>query len=538
LIAILAITVFLSASSLCGADRQPASVNSAAIPPPFPGQPAFKHRGFYLHCGWAFNHPFAPRSWSRADFARMFELLRRMGLDTVMYWPQLEAIPAPISEPDAAELRNVRNIVSDARHAGLHCWLTLVPNLTSPSALAARPFAERNPYRHYQTVRLDDPKQVEPFLAHRNAMLRIVNNADAYVTIDGDPGGYAGAKPEDFLRVFLSDRAVLDADGVDSRHQMVVPWIWAGWGREAPLWQGDLTPFSKATMALLKQRLPEPWLMMPGRSHRDGWANGRVNVALAEELDVISRSVILCYEAIEFEPSPPAPVLQFDDIRRILREELRLAPKAYGVMGNAQQPIMVLPSLYLFARGSWDPSYLGQSDEQVLRDFASFLGGPAELLVPAWQCLSLKMDRLPKDLPDRLRRSRPTSEAAHCLPGGPDRYLGILAAQLESRIGLLEAVAQQAKDDDDCARRIADGAAALVNWWKVHHYVMDGEQTQGFAWPFVHHSQVAQLRDWANRNARDKQNVAAVAAKQLAQRKILNEPDALAIVKALFPLVK
>jgi hypothetical protein len=49
---------------------------------------------------------------------------------------------------------------------------------------------------------------------------------------------------------------------------------------------------------------------------------------------------------------------------------------------------------------------------------------------------------------------------------------------------------------------------------------------------------VAQLRDWANRNARDKQNVAAVAAKQLAQRKILNEPDALAIVKALFPLAK
>ena len=46
-------------------------------------------------------------------------------------------------------------------------------------------------------------------------MLKVVNNADAYVTIDGDPGGYPGAKPEDFLRVFLADRATLDEFGTD-----------------------------------------------------------------------------------------------------------------------------------------------------------------------------------------------------------------------------------------------------------------------------------------------------------------------------------
>jgi hypothetical protein len=82
------------------------------------------------------------------------------------------------------------------------------------------------------------------------AMLRIVNNSDAYVTIDGDPGSYAGAKPEDFLRVFVSDRATLDKHGVDPAHQMVVPWIWAGWGRTQPLWQGDLTPCSGALASL------------------------------------------------------------------------------------------------------------------------------------------------------------------------------------------------------------------------------------------------------------------------------------------------
>ena len=120
--------------------------------------------------------------------------------------------------------------------------------------------------------------------------------------------------------------------------------------------------------------------MLPGRCHKDGWGNGRISLALAEELGVIDRSMILCYEAIEFEPTPPASVLQFDHIRRILKEEIRLAPLTYGVMGNAQQPIMRLPNIYFFARGTWDPSYLDRSDDEVLRDCADFLGGPREEL--------------------------------------------------------------------------------------------------------------------------------------------------------------
>ena len=500
---------------------------------PFPGQPAFKQRGFYLHCGWAFDYPFAPRSWKRADFDKMFEFLRRMGFETVMYWPQIEAIPAPLSEQDAAELRNIRDIIGDARRNGLHCWFVQTPNLVSPAEIAQKPFIDRNPYRTYQTVRLDDPKQAEAFFAHRTAMLRIVNNADAYVTIDGDPGGYAGAKPEDFLKVFLSDRAAIDAHGTDPRQQMVVPWIWAGWGARVPPWQDDPKPFSKAEMSLLKQRLPEPWGMLLGRSHRDGWANGRVNIAAAEELGLIDRSMLLCYEAIEFEPAVPGAVLQFDNIRRNLKEELRLAPQAVGVMGNAQQPIMVLPNLYFFARGSWDPKYLDSRDERVLGDFADFLGGPAELLVPAWQCLTLPLDRLPKDLPEKLRAAQLTSAAARCLPGGPQRYLEILAAQAASRIGVLEAIDGPAKDDADCARRVADGTAAIVSWWKMHHYVFDGDRTQGFAWRFAQQDHAAKLKDWANRNARDKKAVTAAAAKQLAERKVFNESEAVSIVKNL-----
>ena len=41
-------------------------------------------------------------------------------------------------------------------------------------------------------------------------------------------------------------------------------------------------------------------------------------------VDLIEKSVLLCYEIIEFEPSPPAVVIQFDDIRRVSKEEFSL----------------------------------------------------------------------------------------------------------------------------------------------------------------------------------------------------------------------
>ena len=98
-------------------------------------------------------------------------------------------------------------------------------------------------------------------------------------------------------------------------------------------------------------------------------------------------------------------VIQFDDIRRILKQEASLLEKSRGVMGNAQQPIMALPNLFFFARATSDPGYLDRSDIDVLRDLAVFLGGDAELLVPAWQCLDLNLDSLPMDLAERLRGS-------------------------------------------------------------------------------------------------------------------------------------
>ena len=492
----------------------------------------FKHRGFYLHEGWLFEYPFAVRSWKREDFAAMYQLLERLGFDRVMNWPMFESIPAPLSDADAQAIRDYCRTIDDAHAAGLEFWLAQTANLTPPPSIAAKPWKQRNPYPVWKHVRLDDPAAAAAYFAHRRAMMAIANSADAYVTIDGDPGGYGGAQPREWLSVFLADRATLDARGTGPGKQRLIPWVWCGWGTEK-VWGGSpsnppeqIVPFVKAALETLATGMPEPWLLLPGRSNPPDRANGRVNIGLTAEAGLMPRSTLFLYEAIEYEPSIPGSKLQFADIRRMLRNEAPYAATADGVFGNAQQPVMVLPNLYFFARASADLSYLDTPDQEVLGDFADLLGGDRALLVPTWRCLELPLDQLPADLPDRLRKATLSGEAAAFIPGGPRRYLDILAAEVESRRGFLGAIAAPAGSSDEAAATLAAATRALVGWWRVHGYVNDGDEHTPFQWRFVRKDDVQALRKWAEVSVKDRQAVIAAAAHTLAAAGILDEEEA------------
>ncbi len=199
-------------------------------------------------------------------------------------------------------------------------------------------------------------------------------------------------------------------------------------------------------------------------------------------------------------------------------------PRAFSA--TAQQPVMVIPNLYLFARGAWEPAYLDQPDEKVLADLAALLGGPPELLVPAWSCLRMGLPQLPADLPARLRAARLQGKAAQFLPGGPQRYLDILARQVDSRRRLLEATAKPATSDDQAAAAVAAGTAALVEWWSMHRFVGDGSGQEPFQWTFAHGSQVDVLRQWCRTNVKEPSVVALRAAGLLAEQNVLPPPVA------------
>ena len=157
------------------------------------GAPGFEHCGLYVHGCWLYNYPFATHSWSHEDYDHMFRLLKLLGYDRVMLWPMMEGIPMPMSAEDAGALCAYRGIIEDAHQAGLECRSTQSV-CTTEQTIAEKPWLNRNFYAVRKDVRLDDPAQAEPWLQHEAAMVAILNNADAYVTIDSDPGGYPGRK--------------------------------------------------------------------------------------------------------------------------------------------------------------------------------------------------------------------------------------------------------------------------------------------------------------------------------------------------------
>lgn len=489
----------------------------------------FQRRGFYLHGSWVMTHPFAVRTWERADFAKMFRLLRQLGFNTVMLWPTPETAPIPLSEEDAATLRQFRGVIEDAHTAGLRCWLTYCPSVIARDDVRSLPWPQRSLYSSMETLRLTDEKIAAAYLNHRQKILRLLDNADGFVVIDGDPGGYPGAPIDEYVRILKSDqRAVPD--------KPVIPWIWSGWGREIKkggYWKAPVGPPVAVSLTRLKQQMGGAWELMPGRSHREGWANGRIPVALAEKTGLLDRSTIMCYEVIEFEPTPPAAVLQFELIRAVLREEGRLAGRARGVFGNAQQPLMVLPNLYYFARAAADLAYLDTPQDQVLTELARELGGDPAVLLPAWSCLERSLEQIPANLAMRVRSMKLDTDFAGNLPGGARRYLEILAAQVISRRQLLEAVADRPVKPEEAAASLAKGIGALLDWWQVHRYVGMGRFGDAFQWRFIHPTQVAVLRPHAKRCLAIGPEVANLGADLIGRRYALPRDSAARLIREL-----
>jgi hypothetical protein len=402
----------------------------------------------------------------------MFQLIKGFGYNTVMLFPCVEAVPAPISEADRQDLLKFRAIIDDAHKYGMEAWLVMC-TVTVPKEITAKPWLQRSFFTQMIIPNLDDPKEAEPFLKLRSDLISILNNADGYVTIDGDPGSYPGATPAAYVKVLVNDRQAIDRFGTHPKSQQVVPWIWAGWGIDNP-WTDPARrePFVMGSLDAIKQaqeRL-EPWELLPGRHAHDGYGAGRTNFEFIKKAGMLGRSTLCCYDAIEFEPSPPVAWVRFEDIRRILKQEMELSPGGRGWFGSAQTPLLALPNIYFYVRGAADPSYLDQPNEKVLTDLAELLGGPPNLLIPAWSCLRLGLDKLPADLPAQLRAAKLTGPAASHLPGGSSRYLDILATQVQVRIGLLQVCAQSPKSPEEAAAAIADGTKAIVEWWKLNHY--------------------------------------------------------------------
>ena len=278
--------------------------------------------------------------------------------------------------------------------------------------------------------------------------------------------------------------------------------------------RGAATCATGRELEVYKAAMKDGWELMPGRNGGE-YGCGRFNMGLAEKAGLMPYSTLMLYDSIEGEPSPPNTKLQFGDIRRALQQEMQYAGTARGCFGNCQTAILQLPNIYFFVRAVRDPGYRDKTDGAVLTDFAEFSGGPPELLVPAWSCLRLGLDRLPADLPAKLRKAELKGKAAQYLPGGPQSYLNILAAETDSHRRLLQACDGPAKSEQEAAQRIADGVKAIVDWWKFHRYTFDRDE-KVFRWEYVWGSESGVLFNWVRTNEHWP-NVARLAAKRIVR---------------------
>jgi hypothetical protein len=491
----------------------------------------FQRRGFYLHGSWVMEYPFSVRSWQRQDFDRMFHLLKHLGFTTVLLWLTPETAPMPLSDEDASILRGYRVVIDDAKKNGLECWFVYCPNVISTDEVRSLQWKERSLYASTKVIRLTNDTIARAYLDHRKSILHCIDNADAYVVIDGDPGGYPGAPIDEYLRILKSDQTAVP-------DKLVIPWLWSGWGRNSNVkgqgfWYSPVEPPIHNSLEAIKRQMTGKWELLPGRSHREDWANGRIPVEETQKAGLMSRSTIMCYEAIEFEPSEPAATIQFDLIRQVLRQEHQLSPEAKGVFGNSMCPVLVLPNLYFFARGSADLNYLNKSDNEVLADLSRELGDIQGLLIPAWSCLKLPLSELPADLPSRLDALKLSTDFARCIPGGPDRYMEIIAAQVKSRRQLLEAAAENPSNATEAAISLAKGANALLYWWQIHRYVGMGRKGDPFQWRFIREDQVEILRELARRCFAISPDVITTAARIISEKNFLTTGTAETLIKQL-----
>ena len=333
------------------------------------GKPALARRGLHFN-GWAFNHPYSFRSWREADWQRFLDVLACQGVNLFYLWPFIEIMPVPLSPEDGAYLEECRRVVDYAqRKHGMEVWIMQCTNRVAKDRCGVADPRLRPYWRPSQEdLNPGNPEHLQSILASREAMYRIVNNADGVCNIDSDPGFCPGSPLDDYIKVLQGCRTLLDRHNIHGKQAKLINWMLWGWGRRAMAVEG-LPEHQRLTLQGIKKGLPEPWELicsqfgfLPPDQHQF--------LPVCREEGVLGKTVFLPYGIIEFEPSYPKTNLEIDGIRETFRHQVDPFPELAGAMGNVQTPLLQLPNVYFFTSAMFDRDCRKQSEQDVMRDLA------------------------------------------------------------------------------------------------------------------------------------------------------------------------
>ena len=354
--------------------------------------PSFPVRGIHLN-GWANSYPYSFRNWREEDWCRYIDLLACQGVNLLFIWPFMEIMPVPLSSEDEAYLQEVRRVVDYAHtKQGMEVWIFQSPNRIAVGDCGVRdprqrPYWVLQPCGDFpaaQQVDMNpaDPEQFARIMQSREALYRIVNNADGYCTLDSDPGGWPDSPMSEYIRIFTASRALLDRVTVQGPRTKLINWMWNVWGLDS--WPDSSIPYEVRHRMLLemisamKSQLPEPWMLIAGRKDY---------LPACQEAGVLQKTVLLPYNAIEYEPSRPETRTNFTAIRDAL-EAVGQFPGLGGVMGNVQSPLLQFPLVSYTLATAWDYAARHRSPAMVYQELARLVyPDQRELLADGWTAL-------------------------------------------------------------------------------------------------------------------------------------------------------
>jgi len=335
--------------------------------------PTFGLRGMYAHQHWAYNHPYALRTWSIDEWKRYVDLLAVMRVNLFQIWSMAGILPVPLSKDDEAFLRRYPPVIDHAqRHHGMTVFIGECANNVCETNNPV-PAAQRQYFDVEALKDPGDPEQMKQLRAAREAYYRICDNADGYWVLDSDPGKWDGSPSSEFVNILMMNRELIDTCTKKGREAKLVYWMWFGWGT------GEREDNWRNTLAELKRRNPQPWWMTV--AWEPHWK-------IADAVGVGHRIIYYPYGSVEPEPSLPFTTVVPQNLRDVLDVTDR-ADRFLGIMGNAQTPLVQLPNIYFFARSAWDLDTRTADRREVMRELARLVYPQhAKLLTDCWMAIA------------------------------------------------------------------------------------------------------------------------------------------------------
>jgi len=373
----------------------------------------------YVHQHWPYKHPYAARTWTLDDWRGYADGLKKLGYNTIMIWPMVEIMPDPLTASDRASLEKHAQVISMLHNQfGMHVMITLCPNVVANDTEAAEAKYES---RHFfyvdKRVNPSDRGDVAKMMTRREKVLRYLKEADAFATIDSDPGGYPGSTNAEFVQLLAEHRKLFDRlrPGIELTY-----WMHAGWEAYSRFYQtGKLVLGGDAEHTDALRRLqavnPEPW----------GMANGLV---YARKLGAERRVISFNYGRIESEPSFP-----LTNYGGNAAYEGGHNPGPRGVMGNAQTHCVQLPNTFAFARGA---AGLALTEVDYVQFAEDLIPGRGRMIVDSWSALAAKDPSAMRKASEKLRDTSGPLKMGRLgglLVGDPERFLTDLRLQLEMK---------------------------------------------------------------------------------------------------------